>query len=265
MTATGERERRWPIGPILVVAVFAVFAVLAVSVAVVLVGRLPACQFVSANQCTRVLFIGNSYTSVNDLPAMVARLAASGGRHVETGMVAPGGAFLADEAANPDVTATINGTTWTAVVLQEQSQRPASATEVTASFVPAVIKLVSTVRAAGARPYLLETWAHREGWPELGLTYTSMQAALDQGYATAAQATSAQVIPAGEAWQRAWGASLPVALWQDDGSHPSVAGTYLAACTVYEALFNASPVGLSDHEGLPDDVAAQLQRLAAGG
>ena len=33
-------------------------------------------------------------------------------------------------------------------------------------------------------------------------------------------------------------------LYFSDGSHPSPAGSYLAACTFYATLFHASPVGL---------------------
>lgn len=259
---TTARERRSPVGLIVVVLLLA--AVLG-SVAFVAAGRLPACQFVPASQCTRVLFIGNSYTYVNDLPGTFARLAASGGHHVETSMYAPGGAFLADAVTNPEVLAAINGTKWTAVVLQEQSQLPANASEAARTFIPAVARLASMALADGARPYVLETWAHRDGWPDLGQDYAAMQRAINAAYATAAQGASATVIPAGEAWQRALAATLPQALWQEDGSHPAPAGTYLAACVAYQTIFGESPVGLGDHEGLPDDVAAKLQRIAAGG
>jgi hypothetical protein len=238
--------------------------VVAGSVAVALASRLPACQFTPASQCTRVLFIGNSYVFVNDLPGTFARLAGSGGHAVETSMIAPGGAFLADEAADPSVAAAIAGTPWAAVVLQEQSQRPASTAERDA-FVGAVNRLAAMAVDDNARPLLLETWAHRDGWPELHMDYTAMQRAINDGYAQAAAQTGARVIPAGEGWQRAVAAGLPLALWQDDGSHPAPAGTYLAACAVYQSIFGESPVGLSDHEGLPDDVAARLQAIAAGG
>jgi hypothetical protein len=50
--------------------------------------------------CTRVLFIGNSYTSVNDLPTMFAKLARSRGHRVETGMATVDGSTLADHAAS---------------------------------------------------------------------------------------------------------------------------------------------------------------------
>ena len=234
------------------------------AVGVAFVTRLPACQFTPAAQCTRVLFIGNSYTFVNDLPATFARLAASGGHTVETGMIAPGGAFLTDEAADANVAATITGTTWAAVVLQEQSERPANAAEWNV-FINAVNRLSAMAVDDGARAMLLETWAHRDGWPELGMDYAAMQRAIDEGYAQAAAQTGARVIPAGQAWQRALAATLPVNLWQDDGSHPAPAGTYLAACVVYASIFGESPMGLRDHEGLPDAVAAALQAIAAGG
>jgi hypothetical protein len=71
--------------------------------------------------CTKVLFIGNSYTSVNDLPRTFAALARSGGLHADTAMIAPGGAFLADHAANPDVAAAIGSRRWTAVVLRSRA------------------------------------------------------------------------------------------------------------------------------------------------
>lgn len=52
-------------------------------------------------------------------------------------------------------------------------------------------------------------------------------------------------------------------LWQDDGSHPTVAGTYLAACVFYGVIFGESPRGLSYHDGLTSNEAAYLQSVAA--
>src|SRR5256712_3057541 len=84
-----------------------------------------SCQSQSeASGCTRVLFIGNSYTYVNDLPAMFAGLARSGGHRVETAMVAEGGATLAEHAASAATSAAITSKKWDVVVLQEQSEIP---------------------------------------------------------------------------------------------------------------------------------------------
>jgi TolB-like protein len=54
-----------------------------------------------------------------------------------------------------------------------------------------------------------------------------------------------------------------MALWQDDGSHPSTAGTYLAACVFYAIVFRQSPAGLGFDDGLSSDITNTLQRAAA--
>ena len=57
--------------------------------------------------------------------------------------------------------------------------------------------------------------------------------------------------------------NAPPGLWQDDGSHPTVAGTYLAACVFYASIFHESPVGLAYDAGLAKELAASLQQGAA--
>lgn len=243
-----------------------VLALVAVLVAVGLGGwtvvqRGTGCLF-AGERCLRVLFIGNSYTSTNGLPDVFAALVRSGGGAVEVAMIAPGGATLADHAANPDVTGAIAGTHWTAVVLQEQSQLPASPAAVTTQMLPAASVLADQVRAAGATPYLLQTWAHRDGWPEMGQDRVAMQAAINAAYRDVAARTGAIVIPAGEAWAAALAEAPGITLWQDDGSHPALAGTYLAACALYVALTGQRPEGLAENGGLTSADAAALQAAA---
>lgn len=75
--------------------------------------------------CMRVLFIGNSYTFVNDLPGTFAELAQSGGHTVQTGMLALGGWTLADHVNAHETLDTLKSAKWGFVVLQEQSEIPA--------------------------------------------------------------------------------------------------------------------------------------------
>src|SRR5208283_2631654 len=83
------------------------------------------CSNLQANEaCTRVLFIGNSYTYVNDLPTTFANLARAGGHKTEVGMSAQGGWMLADHVKSPDTLAKIDSEKWNFVVLQEQSEVP---------------------------------------------------------------------------------------------------------------------------------------------
>jgi hypothetical protein len=219
---------------------------------------------VSANVCARVLFIGNSYTSVNGLPETFAKLAASSGRHVDAAMLADGGATLANHVASPATAAKFGSATWDVVVLQEQSQIPSISQSRRQTMYPAARQLVRLARDAGAQPVLFETWGRRDGRPENGLaTYDDMQSAIDDGYRTIAGEESVAVAFVGTAWRRVVQEESQRDLWQADGSHPTMKGTYLAACVIYATIFGSSPRGLSYRAGLPATEAAYLQSVAA--
>jgi len=221
-----------------------------------------SCNPLSRLPCTRVLFVGNSYTYVNDLPTVFRHLARAAGENIETAMVASGGETLAEHVSSSDALATLDGSKWQFVVLQEQSEIPAIESFRQTEFYPAARSLVAASRAIGATPVLLETWAHQSGWPDYGLGYGSMQAALDQGYSTIAGQLGVELAPAGRAWQTALRLDPSLSLWQADGSHPTPAGTYLAACVLFTRVFGRSPVGNPDSEGLSADVATILQQAA---
>jgi len=218
----------------------------------------------SRGPCTRVLFIGNSYTFTNNLPLVFARLALAGGHQVETGMAAEGGWTLSDHVKSSATVEAIQSTKWNFIVLQEQSQIPASVQDRTESMYPAARALVHQIEAVGATPLFFLTWAHRDGWPEEGLPdYASMQEQIDQGYLGIAQELNVGVAPAGYVWWAAKGQYPELALWQADGSHPSEQGTYLAACVFYATVFRQSPAGLSYRGGLPEVTAQLLQEIAS--
>jgi hypothetical protein len=221
-----------------------------------------SCSPFARTPCVRVLFLGNSYTYVNDLPAVFRHVARAGGQNIETGMVANGGETLAQHATSSESLGAIRGSRWQFVVLQEQSEIPALASVRESQMDPAARSLVAVIRAAGATPVLLETWAHRDGLPADNLDYPAMQTAINEGYGELGQELGVTVVPAGQAWAAVLRLDPATALWQADGSHPSNAGTYLVACVLYARLFHASPVGIADTEGLPSGLAATLQAVA---
>jgi hypothetical protein len=211
-----------------------------------------------------VLFLGNSYTSVNDLPAVFSRLAASGGVAVSAFARAPGGATLADHLSTPDTAATIGGSTWNVVVLQDQSQIPSDERLREGEMYPAAGALVDEIRGVRAEPLLFVTWAHMYGWPGNGLTnYEQMQAAVNDGYAAIGQELRVPTAPVGTAWAQELRDPTHPELWADDGTHPTLGGTYLAACVFYATIFHRSPHGLDYHAGLPERDATQLQAVAS--
>jgi hypothetical protein len=225
----------------------------------------PDCSHLQGTQtCTRILFIGNSYTYVNDLPGMFAKLARAGGYPVETGMAAEGGFTLADHLNSPHTLDELAASKWNFVVLQEQSEVPAIEQSRVASMYPAARSLVQKIELLGARPIFFMTWGHLNGAPEFGIqSYADMQILLDQGYLRIADELNAPLAPVGFAWSQAESQNSQLALWQADGSHPSELGTYLAACVFYAVIFRQSPEGLTYHAGLPKDMTQSLQTIAA--
>jgi hypothetical protein len=211
-----------------------------------------------------MLFIGNSYTHVNDLPGMVAALARAGGHKIATSMVAPGGWTLAQHADSEATLAQLRASEWDYVVLQEQSVRPTQARDRAELMYPAARNLAAEVDKAGASLLLYMTWGRRDGLPEKGFPdFDAMQAELRAGYTAIGDELGAIVVPVGLAWRAALTRDSAVDLWQEDGSHPSPIGTYLAACTFYAAVFRESPEGLPFTVGLAADLARLMQGIAA--
>lgn len=214
--------------------------------------------------CTRVLFIGNSYTFENDLPGMFAELSRSGGHQVETGMSAQGGWSFADHVKSSTTLDILKSKKWDFVILQEQSEIPAFEQSRSASMYPAARELVSQIREVSAKPIFFLTWAHRDGSPDFGISgYESMQYQINQGYLAIGQELNARIAPAGYAWMMAGRQNLSLNLWQKDGSHPNKLGTYLAACVFYAVIFRHSPEGLTYRSDIPEDTAHLLQKIAA--
>ncbi|MGD0310242.1 MAG: SGNH/GDSL hydrolase family protein [Acidobacteriota bacterium] len=192
----------------------------------------------------RVLFIGNSYTYFNNLPEIFRKLAQAGNQgDVGIGMIAPGGWRLKDHWEKGDALEVLHQSKWNIVVLQEQSTLGVNyyvdgRIRIAGDqiFRPYAEQWISEVRSAGATPILYLTWA-REATPE-------DQAALNYVYMRAAKDFRSQVAPVGIAWERLRKEQPSLELFYADGSHPSPAGSYVAACTFYAAIFHQSPVGL---------------------
>ena len=127
--------------------------------------------------------------------------------------------------------------------------------QLAASFHATVKKHAATVVRHGARPVLFMSWAYKDA-PE-------MTAQLAEQYTSAGNANDALVIPAGLAFAKAVARRPDLELYQPDKRHPTLAGTYLAACTSYATLRKRSPVGIKHTAGLDPEVAAFLQAVAA--
>lgn len=223
------------------------------------------------SQSTSILFIGNSYTYVNDLPQLVKDIALSKGDSVTTDMSAPGGYTFQSHCTNATTLAKINSGSFDFVVLQEQSQLPSfPPSQVATDVYPYAKQLDSLIHRANscATTVFYMTWGRKYGdasncnaYPPV-CTYSGMQERLRESYMTMADSNNALVAPAGMAWNTSWSTDSSINLWQSDYSHPSLEGSYLTACTMYATIFRKSPVGAFVPTGLNSATASLLQDIA---
>ena len=216
-----------------------------------------------------ILFIGNSYTYFHDMPtALFQKIAESAGYTVQVSSITKGGwtlekhADIADEYGKA-VDAALRENRYDYVILQEQSVRPASEPE---KFYAAVRSLADKIRANGAAPILYATWGRKSGskiLAEHGWTNEVMTEKLAAAYRTIGKEIDAKVAYAGLAFYDVnTQHGDTVDLYDPDLSHPSAAGSYLAALTIFARIFDADPTEVTFNDDLPQATAAILKKAA---
>ncbi len=224
----------------------------------------------------KVLFLGNSYTYVNNLPGITAALAHSSGDSLYFESNSPGGYTLGWQpvahSTNPVSLERIRAIDWDFVVLQEQSQTPAISRLRDSCMYPASVILHDSVKSAHlcSRVLFYLTWGRRFGGiqcfepnycsPNFA-GFDQMQDSITVAYKGIADSVAGWIAPVGEAWRFILHNTAMV-LHSDDNSHPNLNGSYLAACVFYSVIFGKSPVGLTFTAGLDPDSALILQQAA---
>jgi hypothetical protein len=200
----------------------------------------------------KILFIGNSFTARNDVPGLIAGMAEARGHTMTHTLISAGGASLRMHWNKGVAPKAIEQGGWDYVVLQEQSTLPVKNAQRTHEN----IRLFDeAIKASGAKTALYLTWA-REKVPET-------QKALTDCYMSIGQEIGATVVPAGVAWERVLRTKGHPVLHDKDGSHPTAAGSYLAACVFLAVLFDENPVGTEfEAKGLTAADVAMLQEAA---
>jgi hypothetical protein len=212
-----------------------------------------------------VLFVGNSLTQVNNLPAVFKQLAAASSLHVDVDVssIAPGGAFLSDHWKRGDVVARLREQRPNFLILQGQSTEPLSAPK---DFVHYAGLIKTEADRIDATTILFSTWARPAGDPYYkdamsGGAPSEMQKRLNTAYSSLAQNVGATLAPVGVAWEHAHSVAPKIQLL-DGTQHPSPAGTYLAAAVLFQTVFKTSAVGSTYYGALPQATAQTLQRIA---
>ena len=223
---------------------------------------------VAVDSPARILFVGNSYLYYGDsLHNHVRRLATELGPHPEAALgyksATIGGARLSqhnlDHLLEPGHLGLDES--FEVVILQAGSSEPLT-DEGRAGLQRTAIALNKQIRATGARVALYMTPAYV---PPHERFAPDMIDSIAQTYVGVGNKIGAMVIPVGLAFAEAYLQRPDIKLHKPfDGSHPSLLGTYLAACVVYESLYETSIIESSyDYFGaIPTDDAAFLRRIA---
>jgi hypothetical protein len=180
----------------------------------------------------RVLFIGNSLTYANDLPAMVKAIAEHNGKKFAYETVAYPDLSLEDHLVRGDAVRLIKAGKWDFVVLQQGSS---ALPESRMNLIEFTRRFAHEIKRVGAKPAMMMVWT----WEDRQFDFDRVH----ESYELAAKEVDGIFIPAGESWRAAWKEKPELKLYSDR-LHPTALGSCLAAAVTYKILFNASSIEL---------------------
>ncbi len=199
----------------------------------------------------RVLFLGNSLTCANDLPALVAVMAKCGGFDLDcTARAKPD--FALEDHWSDGARGTVRRGKFDAVVLQ---QGPSTRPESRANLREWARRWAEFAREHGAEPALYMVWPFA--------TQRSGFLLVSESYREAAEASGARILPAGEAWALAYHADPALRLYAPDGLHPTGAGSFLAALVIARGLTGLDPARVPAQLQLPDSTTVSVDKRQA--
>ncbi len=177
----------------------------------------------------RILFVGNSHTQVNDVPAILTHLLESdgSGRKVETfRFFSP---FLNDAINDPAVRRAVFDPHWSIVVLQGAM---VSSSHTVNYPNDGAVGLAKLAHRAGSRALFFVEWPRRD-WNE-----SDYQMSVYRGISNASPGS--ELVPVCYAWDSILKGHPGLDLWQEDGNHASPLGSFLASYVFYYYLAGTS-------------------------
>ena len=182
------------------------------------------------NAILNLLFIGNSLTAANDLPALLEAMARASGMEIRCTVVARPNFSLEDHWTDGEARKAIARGGWSHVILQ---QGPSALPESRVLLNEYAARFDREIHRVNARTAFYMVWpsAARSG------DFDGVSAS----YAGAASLTGGLLFPAGDAWRAAWRRDPGLALYGPDRFHPSRLGSYLAALTIFHTLTGRFP------------------------
>ncbi len=200
------------------------------------------------NEDMSILFVGNSYTHMNDMPAIFDKICKSKGKSVYVEKNTRSGSSFNIHTTRPDLFEAINSRVWDVVILQGYSREMSFPPEyIDTATIPYIKQIIDSIRAKDSctRILLHMTWGYKEGYEEREDidTYDKMTEQIALGYKYLSDTLDLPIVPVGKVWQEVRTKYPEIELYDADKAHPSKNGSYVSACTFYTSIFKESPEG----------------------
>ncbi len=214
-----------------------------------------------AQDTTKVLFIGNSFTSQNNLPAVFSQLVQSSGKNVVVASHMPGGVSVGDISQgssahmnNPLVYSLIKSNDWDYLVLQDNQGRfclgygqfPSSSLVIEGHM---KIRDSLLFHHPCAHVIWFAGFGPKNGYPPYGNTGEALIDSIYHNYQFLVDTAGQIIAPIGPAFKRIISGAASINLWSSDDVHPSLYGTSLVANVLYSTIYKSSPIHSSYNPG----------------
>jgi hypothetical protein len=224
-----------------------------------------------AQDTIKVLFIGNSFTSQNDLPALFSQLSQSSGENVIVASHMPGGISVGDVSQgisahmnNPLVYSLIRSNNWDYLVLQDNQGRfclgygqfPSSSL-----VIEGHLKIRDSLLYYHPCAHMIwyAGFGPKDGYPPYASTGSALIDTIYQNYQFLRDTAGQIIAPIGPAFQRIIHNYPTINLWDTDDVHPSLNGSFLIANVLYTTIFKKSPIHCTYNPDLNADVDSVLK------
>ncbi len=227
-----------------------------------------------AQDTTKVLFIGNSFTSQNNLPNLFLQLSQASGKNVVVASHMPGGVSVGDISQgtsahmnNPIVYSLIKSNNWDYLVLQDNQGRfclgygqfPSSSL-----VIEGHLKIRDSLLYYHPCAHMIwfAGFGPKNGYPPYGNTGAALIDSIYHNYQFLFDTAGQVIAPIGPAFKRIIFGYPTINLWSSDDVHPSLYGSCLTANVLYSTIFKSSPISSSYNPCISLNVDTLLKNIA---
>lgn len=243
----------------------------------------PSHEYPDKDQELNILFLGNSLTYYNDMPKMFEALAKAAGRKVNVDSITKGSATMRDftypttEVGNKLQVKLKEKPNWDYIIIEPSRRMSPLEDTVLNAEIEAAKALQQMAKDAGGKVILYSVWGNNTGSAgvysatDTSPSYSKVKDSpisrkahtkfMHEANLKVSEALGGVlVVEAGYAFENLYAQTSAVDLYHSDERHPSPAGSYLVACTIFASLFGEESEGITYTAGLAN--AALLQKAA---